>query len=65
MCSILQCDAPAITMIRMHGSNRVWYGCDSLHVRSLILDIRELYPLKRGITLKGVGKVEQRSIHRA
>lgn len=65
ICTILGCGAPAITVIRMHGSNRVWYGCSSLHVRSLLLDIREKYPLRHGITLKGVGSIEQRYLYGA
>jgi len=54
ICSILGCSILANVIIGMHGTDRVWYGCCSEHTRSIILDIRNKWPIRRGITMKGV-----------
>lgn len=65
VCSILGCSKRAIVIIGIHGTNRTWAACSSYHSASLIWDIKELYPIKRGIwtkSAKGVNYDNQEKV---
>jgi len=53
-CSVLGCCKRVIVVIRIRGDGRAWYACDSDHARSLIWDMKDIWPDGRGITTEGV-----------
>lgn len=53
-CSIDGCGFIAIVIIGVHGVADTWNACSSEHAKQIILDIHQIFPIKRGITTTGV-----------